>query len=143
MSDPCQVLVVDDDELVTSMLTALLEARGHRFKCVPDVAAATRALATEHFDAVLLDMYLPDGKGLTVLDRALEIAPPPVVLMMTARADIRSAVETSGAARPTSSRSRSTSRTSRRASTAPGRTRSCAASSRCTRRRTARQGRQW
>jgi len=88
-----RVLVVDDDELVQSMLASLLETRGHRFTCVGDVASATRALTAEHFDAVLLDMYLPDGQGLTVLDRALELAPAPAVLMMTARAEIRAAVD--------------------------------------------------
>jgi DNA-binding NtrC family response regulator len=87
------VLVVDDDELVRSMLASLLEARGSRYTCVGDVASATRALAAEHFDAVLLDMYLPDGEGLTVLTRALEMEPAPAVLMMTARAEIRAAVE--------------------------------------------------
>src|SRR5665213_2126706 len=75
------------------MLASLLEARGDRFTCVPDVASALRALATEHFDALLLDMYLPDGDGLAVLDRALQMDPAPAVLMMTARAEIRAAVE--------------------------------------------------
>src|SRR5262249_31655243 len=87
------VLVVDDDPLVCSTLGFLLESRGYAFECVGDVASATRALAARHFDAVLLDMYLPDGEGLTVLDRALELEPAPSVLMMTARAEIRSAVE--------------------------------------------------
>ncbi len=93
MGERWGVLVVDDDELVRSMLASLLEGRGYRFTCVGDVASATRALATSHFDAVLLDMYLPDGEGLGLLDRALELAPPPAVLVMTARAEIRAAVD--------------------------------------------------
>lgn len=87
------VLVVDDDPLVVASLTWLLESRGHRFSCVGDVESATRAVATAHFDALLVDVHLPDGSGLAVLDRALEGDPPPTVLMMTARADIRGAVE--------------------------------------------------
>jgi two-component system response regulator HydG len=93
MGEGWGVLVVDDDELVISMLASLLESRGHRFRCVGDVASAKRALAAEHFDAVLLDLYLPDGEGLAVLDRALEIEPAPVVMIMTARAEIRAAVD--------------------------------------------------
>lgn len=93
--DPSEtsILVVDDDPIVASSLSWLLEKRGHRFQCVSDVATAAAALAAQHFDAVLLDVYLPDGDGLSVLDRALECAPPPSVIMMTARAEIRSAVE--------------------------------------------------
>jgi len=87
------VLVVDDDELVLSTLASLLESRGHRFTCVQDIASATKALAAESYDAVLLDMYLPDGEGLAVLDRALEIEPAPAVIMMTARAEVRFAVD--------------------------------------------------
>jgi two-component system response regulator AtoC len=92
-SDAHTVLVVDDDPMVVSSLTWLLEKRGHRFVCVGDVESATKALASEHFHALLVDVHLPDGSGLRVLDKALESDPPPTVLMMTARADIRGAVE--------------------------------------------------
>jgi two-component system, NtrC family, nitrogen regulation response regulator NtrX len=87
------ILVVDDDPMVRSTLGFLLESRGYAHEAVGDLGAATRALAARHFDAVLLDMYLPDGDGRTLLDRALELEPPPGVLMMTGRAQIRSAVD--------------------------------------------------
>ncbi len=86
------VLVVDDDPMVASALRFFVEARGYRFSGVSRVADATRALAAEPFDIVLLDLYLPDGDGLTVLDASLELDPPPVVIAMTARAEIRGAV---------------------------------------------------
>ncbi len=86
------VLVVDDDPMVTSALQEFLEARGHRFTGVGTLADATKALAANPFDAVLLDLYLPDGDGLGVLDRALELDPPPAVIAMTARAEIHGAV---------------------------------------------------
>ncbi len=79
--------------MVTSTLGFLLEEKGYAFEVVDSVAGAKRSLAARHFDAILLDVYLPDGKGLDVLDRAIELDAPPVALMMTARADIRSAVE--------------------------------------------------
>jgi two-component system response regulator HydG len=93
MGDRGGILVVDDDEIVGSMLSSLLEQRGYGFSWVKDVASALRALGAEHFDAVLVDMYLPDGDGLTILARALELDPAPPVLVMTARAEIRNAVE--------------------------------------------------
>jgi two-component system response regulator HydG len=87
------VLVVDDDEMVLSTLTWLFESRAIPFECVRDVKSAKQALDRRHFDAILVDMYLPDGEGLAILDRALELDPAPSVLMITARAEIRSAVE--------------------------------------------------
>jgi DNA-binding NtrC family response regulator len=87
------VLVVDDDGLTTSQVAWLLEDGGHRWEAASSVAEALQKLETSSFDAVLLDMYLPDGTGFVVLERALKIDAGPVVLMMTARAEIRSAVD--------------------------------------------------
>lgn len=87
------VLVVDDDGLTTSQVAWLLDEGGHRWESAASVAEALQKLETSSFDAVLLDMYLPDGTGLVVLERALKIDSGPVVLMMTARAEIRSAVD--------------------------------------------------
>src|SRR4051812_11752598 len=87
------VLVVDDDTLVTSTLGFLLQEKGYSFEVAATVADAARALAARHFDAILLDMYLPDGEGLAVLDQAIELDPRPIVIMMTGRAEIRSAVD--------------------------------------------------
>ena len=93
MGERWGVLIVDDDEIVASMLASLLESRGYRYTCARDVASAKRALASDPFDAVLLDRHLPDGDGLAVLDQALELDPAPAVLVMTARAELRGAVE--------------------------------------------------
>jgi DNA-binding NtrC family response regulator len=86
------VLVVDDDPMVESALKFFVEGRGYRFSSANGVAQAVRALATKPFDAVLLDLYLPDGDGLEILDHALELDPPPTVIVMTARAEIMGAV---------------------------------------------------
>jgi len=86
------VLVVDDDPMVTSALKYFVETRGYRFTSVASLAQATKALASQPFDAVLLDLYLPDGNGLDVLDKSLELDPRPIVIVMTARAEIHGAV---------------------------------------------------
>jgi two-component system, NtrC family, response regulator AtoC len=87
------VLIVDDDALVTQALGDLLQARGYSTHVGTSVASAKQALEASDYDAVLLDLYLPDGDGMDVLQRALDRAPAPQVLLMTARADIRGAVE--------------------------------------------------
>jgi DNA-binding NtrC family response regulator len=86
------LLVVDDDPMVRSALASFAEARGYRFASASGVGEAREVLGAQPFDAVLLDLYLPDGDGLAVLDRALEIEPRPVVIVITARAAIHGAV---------------------------------------------------
>jgi DNA-binding NtrC family response regulator len=87
------VLVVDDDPIVIESLTWSLEGAGFSVLTASDVAGATEVLRLHHVDAALLDMYLPDGRGLDILAKVLDIDPPPPALMMTARADIRGAVD--------------------------------------------------
>jgi two-component system response regulator HydG len=91
--DRRSVLIVDDDPIVASALSAILGARGYAPRAVESVESAKRALDASDYDALLLDLYLPDGDGMEVLGVALDRALPPQVLLMTARADLRGAVE--------------------------------------------------
>lgn len=87
------MLVVEDDDLVVTMLSSLLDAREQDFTIASSVAAALDALGRDHFDIVLLDVHLPDGDGRVVLERALALTSPPSVILMTARAELRAAVD--------------------------------------------------
>lgn len=62
------VLLVEDNELVTGAMRILLESAGAR---VSVAASITEALGHAHADTprlVLLDLTLPDGDGLSVID---------------------------------------------------------------------------
>ncbi len=91
-----RLLLVEDDRMIGEGLRATLRADGHAVDWVRDVAAARATLASERFDAVLLDLGLPAGggsgpaahepaDGLTVLRelRARQDATP--VIVLTAR----------------------------------------------------------
>lgn len=88
-----KILVVDDDELVANMLSDVLGARGHDVRMVRTVKEAKAALDAADYDAMMLDMFLPDGPGLDVLRHALDREPSPQVLVITARAEVQGAVE--------------------------------------------------
>lgn len=71
------ILIVEDSELVSAALRLLFEEHGFRVS-VADCAADAIALASAGApDLMLLDLALPDGDGLTVLetlrDRGLPI----------------------------------------------------------------------
>ncbi len=83
------VLVVDDDDLAASQIAWLLGEGGFRHERAATVKEAAARIGQTHFDVLLLDVYLPDGNGLALLERALKLDPALIVLMVTARAELR------------------------------------------------------
>jgi two-component system, cell cycle sensor histidine kinase and response regulator CckA len=72
-SGPIHVLLVEDDDEYAGSVRAQLEAASApmTLETVGTVAAAVAALEATEFDAVLLDLALPDGAGLATIDRLL------------------------------------------------------------------------
>jgi two-component system response regulator QseB len=80
-----RVLVVEDDEVLLNGLQVGLGLSGFSVDTVSSCADASAALRASSFDAVVLDLMLPDGSGLDVLGemRAKQSSEP--VLLLTAR----------------------------------------------------------
>lgn len=84
--DPAHVLVVEDNALVTSATRILLEDAGFRVSTAGRVSEAYAICEADRPDAILLDLRLPDGDGLTLLTRLrAESAAPSVVVALTGR----------------------------------------------------------
>jgi CheY-like chemotaxis protein len=82
-----RLLLVEDDAIVAETIVGLLQALGHAVVHVPHGLAALAAIATEPFDAALLDLDLPgiDGIALARMLRAQGHGLP--LLAVTARSD--------------------------------------------------------
>lgn len=63
------VLIVDDDESLRSVLGELLKDAGYQVRTASTGAQALEMIAGDSFDAILLDIILPDVSGLDVLER--------------------------------------------------------------------------
>jgi two-component system, NtrC family, response regulator AtoC len=86
------VLVVEDDLLLRRQITALLEGLRIDVTGTASVGEARRLAAELTFDFVLLDIHLPDGSGMDLLqDRVF--GPAAGVLVMTADGGVAGAVE--------------------------------------------------
>ncbi|PKV81819.1 response regulator transcription factor [Nocardia fluminea] len=84
-----RLAVVEDDDGVGDALVEALAARGYRAERMR--RGADLLIAHRDFDAVLLDLGLPDADGLQVLRQLREVSTIPV-LILTARSDERSIV---------------------------------------------------
>ncbi len=84
MSD--RVLLVDDDDRLAAMLATWLGQRGVVVERAPDGRSGLARARAGGFDAVVLDVMLPDLEGFEVLRQLRATSTVPVV-MLTARGD--------------------------------------------------------
>ena len=78
------VLIVEDDELVRSLLDAFLRERGYRISAVGSGAAMRGVLAHESIDILLLDLGLPDEDGIALARQFRTVHQTPMMIL-TAR----------------------------------------------------------
>lgn len=66
---PTRLLIVEDSELTASALRLLFEDSGYEVSVASTVKRAIEIGIAQAPDVMLLDLSLPDGHGLTVLQR--------------------------------------------------------------------------
>jgi DNA-binding NarL/FixJ family response regulator len=84
-----QVLIVDDSAIVRFRLAEMLESVEH-VRVVGQATGATQgivALRELRPDVVILDIQMPNGDGVAVLEAAKQLDPAPTVMMLTNYAD--------------------------------------------------------
>lgn len=80
-----RVLIIEDDAPLARSLQQGIEKSGFRSDIAADLRRADRALEEGGYDAVVLDLGLPDGDGLAWLRRRRDRPGLPPVLVVTAR----------------------------------------------------------
>ncbi|OSP45224.1 DNA-binding response regulator [Streptomyces sp. 13-12-16] len=82
---PVRVLVVDDEQSITELLSMALRYEGWQIRSAGDGQGAIRTAREFRPDAVVLDMMLPDMDGLAILGRLRRELPDVPVLFLTAK----------------------------------------------------------
>ncbi|MEB8343873.1 response regulator transcription factor [Streptomyces endophyticus] len=82
---PVRVLVVDDEQSITELLSMALRYEGWQIRTASDGGGAMQTAREFRPDAVVLDMMLPDMDGLSVLGRMRRELPEVPVLFLTAK----------------------------------------------------------
>lgn len=81
-----RVLLVDDDALLTELLTEYLTAEGLEVCSVPDGEAGVQEILSGQYDVVVLDSMMPKMNGLDVLKTVRAQSSIPII-MLTAKGD--------------------------------------------------------
>ena len=84
-------LIVDDHEPTATALAALARTEGFTVSVSSSLDAARAHLARHPVNVILLDLKLPDGEGLSLVD-ALDPVNAPAVVLITGEASLESAV---------------------------------------------------
>jgi DNA-binding NtrC family response regulator len=88
-----RVLIVEDEEIVRSLLSGLLREEGYAVDAVSTGEDGLRALDRELYDLVLLDLNLPGMHGMNVLAAAPALQTDAQFIVMTAFGSVDNAVE--------------------------------------------------
>lgn len=88
-----KILLVEDEDLVGTMVRLNLESAGYLVVWIRNGSEAAERAAEEAFDLILLDITLPGMSGLSVLRRLRETGLQTPVMMLTARSDVPTKVE--------------------------------------------------
>jgi DNA-binding NtrC family response regulator len=85
-------LIVDDHTATLSSLSEVVEAEGFTVGRARSLHDARQQLQSSPPEVILLDLHLPDGEGMTLLDD-LDLATSPSVVLVTGQASVATAIE--------------------------------------------------
>lgn len=80
-----RILLVEDDRPLADAVLAYLRGRPYVVDVVATLAQARAHLHGASYAAVLLDLHLPDGDGLTLLATLRQLPDTPITIVLTAR----------------------------------------------------------
>jgi len=87
------ILVADDERSIRLMLETGLTLNGFRVTAVRTGREALEAAAAARYDAILSDVYMPDGGGLELVE-ALRASDPKIpIVLMTAKASVPASMQ--------------------------------------------------
>lgn len=87
MKSSISVLVVDDEEMMRSLLTKILSREGYNILTAEDGLQALEMLREDKIDIVISDMKMPRMNGFELLKHIKDEYPTTGVIIMTAYGD--------------------------------------------------------
>ncbi len=90
---PVHLLIVDDDEPLRESLERYFRRIGAHVTTAAGVAQAVALAGRARQDVALLDLHLPDGTGIELMDRLKQEQPELEVIMLTGHGSIETAIQ--------------------------------------------------
>ncbi len=91
--DAKSLLVIDDEENMRHMLSALLKKMGYRIDTAQNGQEGLEKVQAGHYDYILCDIKMPQKDGMSFLNEARVMMESSTVIMMSAYGTIDTAIE--------------------------------------------------
>lgn len=88
-----RILIADDEESMRWVLSKALRKKGFQVDLASDGGQALRQIQEQSYDLAIVDIKMPVMSGLALLEKARELRPDMLVVVMTAESSMKNAVE--------------------------------------------------
>lgn len=93
MGESARILVIDDDESIRKVLTAILEDEGYTVESVDTAKKAIQKTKKKIYNLALIDIRLPDMEGIELLTKMKDTTPKMRKVIITGYPTLRNAIE--------------------------------------------------
>ena len=93
MGDIARILIVDDDENIRKVLTAILEGEGYSAESSGTAKSAIEKTKRNFYNLALIDIRLPDMEGIELLTRTHDTTPQMRKIIITGYPTLQNAME--------------------------------------------------
>ena len=87
------ILVVEDDEDITTVLKRGFELEGYSVDCADTGEAAIERIQAKHYDSIILDVMLPGCSGIDVCKAIRNVREDATIIMLSARDTVPDRIE--------------------------------------------------
>lgn len=93
MDNKSEILLVEDTPTMQVLYMSILDKAGRRADCAGTIEEARGFLSSGSYPVVLLDLNLPDGDGLDLLDEIQASSPDTQIIVITANGSLNKAIQ--------------------------------------------------
>lgn len=86
------ILIADDEQEIRESLSLILEEEGYNCETAEDGEAALQRIESSNYDILIADIKMPKLNGMQLMEKAKNISPQTMIIIITAYATVETAV---------------------------------------------------